>query len=72
MQIITYPEYPPIPFRNFDWSATRSGYEPGDAIGWGSNPQEAIQDLHDAEEERLAAEDEMLAADFAYAMEDEA
>ena len=70
-KIITHFEYPPIPIRNFDWCATRNDYEPGCPIGWGRTAQEAIQDLLDEEEMLLEAEDEMLAADLAYAMEGE-
>ncbi len=68
-KIITHFEYPPIPVRNFDWCATRDGYEPGAPIGWGSTAQDAIQDLLDIEETVCAAEDEMYAADLAFAME---
>jgi hypothetical protein len=50
-KIITHFEFPPGPVRNFDWSATRDGYEPGAPIGWGRTSQEAIQDLLDIEED---------------------
>lgn len=69
-KIIIHFENPPIPIRNFDWCATRDGWEPGDPIGWGKIPQVALQDLLDEEETLLEAEDEMLAADLAYAMEE--
>lgn len=69
-KIIIHHEFPPIPVRTFDWCATRAGWEPGDPIGWGAIPQDALQDLLDEEETILEAEDEMLAADLAYAMED--
>lgn len=36
---------PPIPVREFDWSATTDNYEPGHPIGWGSTEAEAIRDL---------------------------
>jgi hypothetical protein len=36
---------PPIPVRQFDWSAVHEGYEPGDPIGRGVTEQEAIDDL---------------------------
>lgn len=36
---------PPIPCRDFDWQATRAGYEPGEPIGWGSTRHAAVQDL---------------------------
>jgi len=35
----------PIPMRQFDWSATEDGYEPGRPIGYGRTEQEAIDDL---------------------------
>ena len=38
---------PPIPCRQFDWSATFDGYEPGDAVGYGSTEQIAINNLID-------------------------
>ena len=38
-------ENPPIPSRIMDWSATRDGYEPGDLIGRGETPEEALADL---------------------------
>ena len=37
--------YPPIPDRRFDYSATWSGYDEGDPIGYGETPAEAINDL---------------------------
>lgn len=43
---------PPIPIRQFDWCATRDGYEPGDPIGYGSTREAAIQDLKAMEGER--------------------
>ena len=30
--IITHFEYPPIPIRDFDWSAVRDGYDAGDLV----------------------------------------
>lgn len=50
-KIITSNVYPPIPNRQFDWSAVRDGYEPGALIGWGTTEAQAIEDL-------LAAEDD--------------
>jgi hypothetical protein len=50
--ILTRHISPPIPLRQFDWQATRDGYEPGDAIGWGLTENEAIADLQNEEEER--------------------
>ncbi len=43
--IVTAFVNPPIPCRDFDWSATRDGYEEGDAIGWGRTEAAAIDDL---------------------------
>lgn len=60
--IVTHHVYPPIPMREFDWSATRDGYEPGDAIGWGKTEAEAIADLHTAEDD--AREDRGLEPDL--------
>lgn len=45
---------PPIPLRQYDWSATFDGYEPGDSIGFGETEQEAIDWLI-AEEAHLIA-----------------
>jgi len=47
MDIVTTYICPPIPTRNFDWTATQDGYEPGDPIGYGRTQQEAIDDLLD-------------------------
>lgn len=49
-RIITEHIRPPIPVRHCDWTATRDGYEPGDPIGYGATPEEAIEDLLDQEE----------------------
>lgn len=49
--IITNFVYPPIPDRQFDYSAVRYGYEPGCPIGWGRTEEEAIADLLMLEEE---------------------
>ena len=45
MRVITNHDFPPIPDRRFDWSATGDGYEPGDAIGRGPTELAAIEDL---------------------------
>jgi hypothetical protein len=37
--------YPPIPPRDFDWSAVTDNYEPGHAIGRGRTEGAAIEDL---------------------------
>jgi hypothetical protein len=56
-KIVTRHIFPPIPMRQFDWQATRDGYEPGCPIGYGKTESEAIADLHAAEDE--AREDAM-------------
>ena len=43
--IVTVFVNPPIPCRDFDWSATRDGYDEGDPIGRGRTEEEAISDL---------------------------
>ena len=48
-KIITRHEYPPIPIRDYDWSAVRQDYEPSDPIGHGKTEQDAIEDLLEAE-----------------------
>ena len=40
----------PIPDRRFDWEAVRTDYEPGEPIGWGKTPTEAVADLIEEEE----------------------
>lgn len=35
----------PIPYRQFDWSATEDSYEPGRPIGYGKTEAAAIADL---------------------------
>jgi len=44
--------YPPIPLRQFDYSAVRDGYEPGDPIGYGKTAFDAERDLIETEELR--------------------
>ena len=51
-KIITNYDYPPIPIRNYDWSAIREGYDEGDLIGHGKTEQKAIEDLLISESER--------------------
>lgn len=48
-KIITTYVNPPIPLRNFDWSAVRDNYDGGDCIGRGATEAEAIADLLDLE-----------------------
>ncbi len=43
--------YPPVPYRDQDWSATVDGYEPGEAIGRGATERAAIADLLEQLEE---------------------
>ena len=43
--------HPPIPDRNCDWQAMRSGYEPGDPLGHGKTPMGALKDLLEQEGE---------------------
>jgi len=43
--IRTRHDYPPIPIRSMDWSATFDNYEPGCPIGFGPTEQAAITDL---------------------------
>ena len=46
MKIRTEFVYPPIPIRQFDWSAVDDDtYEPGCAIGTGATELEAVKDL---------------------------
>lgn len=44
-------DYPPIPIRNYDWSAIRDDYDAGDLIGYGKTEQEAINNLIEQENE---------------------
>jgi len=50
-KIITSYDYPPIPNRNYDWSAIREDYDEGDLIGNGKTEQDAINDLKVKESE---------------------
>ncbi len=49
-QIITSYECPPIPKREYDWSAAREDWDEGDCIGYGRTEQDAIDDLLEQEE----------------------
>ena len=51
-KIITNYDYPPIPIRDYDWSAIREDYDEGDLIGTGRTEQDAINDLVCQENER--------------------
>ena len=44
-KIITSYDFPPIPIREYDWSAIRSDYDEGDLVGYGKTEQDAINDL---------------------------
>lgn len=58
--IITAYDPPPIPMRQFNWSAVRDGYDggdrwaggdvPGDPIGYGRTEAEAVADLLEQED----------------------
>ena len=49
--IITEHIYPPIPIRNYDWSAIRDDYDEGDLVGYGRTEQAAKDDLIQQEKE---------------------
>ena len=51
--IITSFDYPPIPIREYDWSAIRDYYDAGDPIGYGRTEQEAIDNLKEQEDEEI-------------------
>jgi hypothetical protein len=40
----TYHDFPPIPVRDYDWSAYGDDYEPGYPVGRGPTEQMAISD----------------------------
>lgn len=46
-KIVTTFVYPPIPLRQFDWSANLDGWEPGEPQGWGETEEAAIADLRE-------------------------
>ena len=48
MNTVTTFVNPPIPSRNFDWSATLEGYEGGDVIGYGRTEALAINALKES------------------------
>ena len=48
-KIITSNEFPPIPIREYDWSAFREDWDKGDFIGYGKTEQDAIDDLLEKE-----------------------
>jgi hypothetical protein len=51
-KIITSHDYPPIPTRDFDWSAFREDYEPDDLVETGRTERDAIKDLMRQENEQ--------------------
>jgi len=51
-RIITAHNCPPVPSRQYDWSAISDGYEPGDSLGFGATEQEAISSLLEEEQHR--------------------
>ena len=48
-KITTSHDCPPIPVRDYDWSASREDWDEGDLIGYGRTEQEAINDLLEKE-----------------------
>jgi hypothetical protein len=55
-KIITKYDPPPIPQRQFDWSAVDENYEPGMPIGYGLTRAAAIIDL----KELMEIDDEII------------
>lgn len=51
-KIITEFIYPPIPFRKYDWQASRYGWDEGDLIGYGETEEEAINNLIEQEKDK--------------------
>jgi hypothetical protein len=49
-KIITSQDCPPIPVRDYDWSASREDWDKGDLIGYGRTEKDAIDDLLEQEE----------------------
>jgi hypothetical protein len=50
LNIKTNFDYPPVPVRDYDWSAVFDGYEPGCPVGLGKTEEDAILDLLDSVE----------------------
>ena len=48
-KIITSYECPPIPVREYDWSASRENWDLDEPIGYGRTEQDAIDDLIEKE-----------------------
>lgn len=53
-KIITHHWKPPIPDRSYDWTAYREDWDLGDPTGYGASEQEAIDNLKEQEDEKLA------------------
>lgn len=45
--------FPPIPIRNFDWSVTAAGYEPGMIIGYGRTIAQALDNYVEQHEDEF-------------------
>jgi hypothetical protein len=45
VNIVTKFDPPPIPDRQYDWSACVEGSDENDHVGWGSTEEAAIEDL---------------------------
>ncbi len=44
--------YPALPIRDFDWQATRKGWDLSEPVGHGRTPVMAVANLLEVEEER--------------------
>lgn len=55
-KILTRFVAPPIPTRQYDWSALEEGYEPGRPIGYGETKADAIEDLKSQLDDREIAD----------------
>lgn len=44
--------HPPVESRDFDWQATRKGWDLGEPVGHGRTPVMAVANLLEVEEER--------------------
>lgn len=59
-KIVTFHTNPPIPLREFDWSATREDYEPGDRMGFGTTEEEAVRNLEQQEHEDTMTAEQLV------------
>jgi hypothetical protein len=48
-KIITRHEYPPVPWRGWDWVAFREGDEESGPFYWGATQEDAINELREFE-----------------------